>query len=145
MRIALSWLTAVALAGNGVFMLIDPAAWYGAVPGVADTGPLNAHFVRDIGCAYAVAGGSLAALALDARARPAAFAAGLFLALHALVHVFDAIHGAEGRAHWITDLALVAAPAVLVLWLALPRRSNKENAHAEMADPAAARRLRASQ
>jgi hypothetical protein len=120
MRMILSWLTAVALAGNGLFMLTDPAAWYGVVPGVADTGPFNAHFVRDIGCAYAVAGGSLAALALDARARPAAFAGGLFLALHALVHVFDAIHGAEGRAHWIADVALVAAPAGLVLWLGLP-------------------------
>jgi hypothetical protein len=48
------------LAANGLAMLYDPAGWYGVVPGVPDTGPLNAHFVRDIGCTYVVAGGAQA-------------------------------------------------------------------------------------
>lgn len=31
---------------NGAFMLAAPHAWYMAVPGVVDTGPLNHHFLR---------------------------------------------------------------------------------------------------
>lgn len=34
---------------NGLFMLVSPADWYFAVPGVTTTGPFNQHFVRDIG------------------------------------------------------------------------------------------------
>lgn len=45
---------------NGVFMLAQPASWYAAVPGVLETGPLNTHFVRDIGAAYGLVGLGLA-------------------------------------------------------------------------------------
>jgi hypothetical protein len=61
MRTLLALILGVGLAANGLFMLADPAGWYGLVPGVPMTGPLNVHFVRDIGCAYAVAGLGLAA------------------------------------------------------------------------------------
>ena len=44
------------MAANGVFMFADPPDWYAAVPGVPDTGPLNLHFVRDIGIAFVVSG-----------------------------------------------------------------------------------------
>jgi hypothetical protein len=83
----------VALTANGQVMLADPAAWYGFVPGVPDTGPLNAHFVRDIGSAYMVAGVALAGFALDTRARAAAAAGTAFLVLHALVPGADALAG----------------------------------------------------
>jgi hypothetical protein len=69
MRKILALILGAGLAAKGLFMLGDPAAWYAAVPGVPMTGPLNPHFVRDIGCAYCVAGAALAALAFDARAR----------------------------------------------------------------------------
>src|SRR5581483_2403752 len=37
---------------NGVWMLLAPASWYYRLPaGVPDTGPLNPHFVRDVGAA----------------------------------------------------------------------------------------------
>lgn len=39
----------VALAANGIFMLVAPENWYFAVPGVTSTGPFNQHFLRDIG------------------------------------------------------------------------------------------------
>ena len=39
-------------AANGLFMLISPANWYFAVPGVTTTGPFNQHFVRDIGLIF---------------------------------------------------------------------------------------------
>jgi hypothetical protein len=100
-------------------MLVDPGGWYAIVPGVSETGPLNAHFVRDIGAAYLVAGVAIAALALDARAAPAALSGALFLTLHALVHVFDAMAGRLHADHVLTDLVTVFAPAAIALWLVL--------------------------
>jgi hypothetical protein len=75
MRTKLAWIVGLSLAANGV--LAAPAAWHAPVPGVPATGAFNAHFVRDIGAAYLVAG--MAA----------------FLALHALVHLRDAAAGRE--------------------------------------------------
>src|SRR6476619_8027266 len=59
MRGAVAWILGIALAANGLVMLGAPAAWYAAVPGVAATGPFNAHFIRDIGVAYVLCGASL--------------------------------------------------------------------------------------
>ncbi len=56
MRAVILWLVGLAMVVNGGVMLVVPATWYALVPGVAGTGPLNAHFVRDIGGAYLVAG-----------------------------------------------------------------------------------------
>lgn len=107
------------LAANGLFMLADSASWYAMVPGVPETGPFNPHFVRDIGAVYVVAGGALAVLALDERAVPAALAGALFLTLHALVHVADAIAGRLHTDHILSDLVTVFAPAVIAFWLVL--------------------------
>jgi hypothetical protein len=136
------WALALALAANGGFMLAAPAPWYAMIPGVADTGPLNAHFIRDIGAAYLVAGGGLSAFLLDRRARPAALAACVFLSLHALVHLWDAAEGRESLVHLARDLPMVIAPGPL-LFLLLRRHptSNQETRYAEMADAAADRRL----
>jgi hypothetical protein len=121
MRKILSLLLGAALAANGLFMLVDPAAWYATIPGVTMTGPLNPHFVRDIGCAYLVTGAGLAAAAMDERARAAAMAGGAFLALHALVHFGDWIGGRETFEHLTHDLPGVFTPAAIALWLAWPR------------------------
>ena len=93
-RITLAIGLGLLLAANGFLMLADPAGWYAMVPGVPETGPLNPHFVRDIGAAYLVTGVAIATFALDARAGPAALAGALFLTLHALVHVAEAMTGA---------------------------------------------------
>ena len=140
MRKILALILGAGLAANGLFTLGDPAAWYAAVPGVPMTGPLNPHFVRDIGCAYVVAGAALAAFAFDARARAAALAGGAFLALHALVHLWDWASGREMLDHLIADLPAVFAPPALALWLAWPNSIvRKEKHHAEMVDPSARR------
>ena len=80
---------------NGLWMLTAPEAWYAAVPGVAMTGPLNHHFIQDIGLAFLASGAGLA-LAF----RPGAVAAALALAgatwpmLHALLHIWGWVaHG----------------------------------------------------
>jgi uncharacterized protein YjeT (DUF2065 family) len=113
----------LSLAANGLFMLVAPLTWYGLTPGVVETGPFNPHFVRDIGCAYLVAGGGLLWLLRDARAWPAAMASGAFLALHAATHVWDFALGRIALAHFLSDLVLVILPAVLVLGIAWKRRA----------------------
>ena len=142
MRMFLALILGLGLAANGLVMLADPAGWYGLVPGVPMTGPLNVHFVRDIGCAYAVAGVSLAAFGLDGRARGAALAGGAFLGLHALVHLWDWAAGREDLLHLLNDLPGVFGPPAIVLSLAWPASIfRKEKRHAEMVDPATYRGL----
>jgi hypothetical protein len=142
MRNILAWIIGAALAANGLFMLADPAAWYAAVPGVMLTGPLNPHFVRDIGGAYLVAGASLAAFAINPRARGAALAGSAFLTVHALVHLWDGASGRESLHHLANDLPAVFLPPAIALWLAWPSRIfQQEKQHAEMAGAAAHRRV----
>jgi hypothetical protein len=104
MRIALAWIVGIGLAINGLAMLGLPETWYGSVPGVAHTGPFNPHFVRDIGCAYLMAGGALVWFALRPAVRPAAWAGAIFLGLHALVHFWDFAAGREELHHLLVDL-----------------------------------------
>ena len=80
MRGLVAWVLGIGLAANGLIMLAAPADWYAMVPGVAGTGPFNAHFVRDIGAAYLVAGATLPWFAVNRAARPAALAGAAFLA-----------------------------------------------------------------
>ena len=56
MRSIVAWILGVALTVNGLAMLLAPAVWYAAVPGVSETGALNHHFIRDLGTVYIVAG-----------------------------------------------------------------------------------------
>jgi hypothetical protein len=71
---------------------------------------------------------------------PAALAGGAFLALHALVHLWDWASGREMLDHLIADLPAVFAPPALALWLAWPNSIvRKEKHHAEMVDPSARR------
>jgi|SRR5579862_1323475 len=122
MRRGLILLLGLGLFANGSWMLVLPESWYDLVPGVINTGPANLHFIRDIGCAYLMAGGSLLWMCKSPRAWPAAFAGGMFLALHALVHVWDTISGREQLHQMMRDMPAVVLPAIAVLWLAWPGR-----------------------
>ena len=64
----------LALAANGIFMLVAPENWYFAVPGVTSTGPFNQHFLRDIGLIFLFLGGAF--LGGAARRQFARFALG---------------------------------------------------------------------
>jgi hypothetical protein len=125
MRVVLSVVLGLALGTNGLWMLAAPASWYQAIPGVPDTGPMNPHFIRDIGCAFLVAALALFWLACSRRAWPAALAGGTFLTLHALVHVWDTLAGREHPNRLLAEVATVILPAVLVLWLAWPRGAER--------------------
>ena len=107
MRITVAIGLGLALAANGLLMLFDPAGWYAVAPGVPETGPLNPHFVRHIGCAYFLTGVALAGLAFNERAWPAALIGALFLTPHALVHVADGFSGRVYANHVVTGLVAV--------------------------------------
>lgn len=122
MRNTLLLLLGLGFLANGVFMFFAPQPWYETIPGVTGTGPFNLHFIRDIGCAYATCGLAAIWAARDPRAWPAAVAAGIFLSLHAALHVYEALVREVAIGHLVSDALLVVAPAVLTLWLALSNR-----------------------
>jgi hypothetical protein len=111
---------------NAAWMLAAPANWYARLPAaVPDTGPFNAHFVRDIGSAFAVVGCALVVGALRPALRvPALALSALFYVLHALVHVTDTVADRLPASHWLIDLPGVYLPAVIlvVMTAALWRR-----------------------
>ena len=118
---ALRWMLAAGLAANGLWMLFAPQPWYHAVPGVADTGPLNLHFVRDIGCAYLVAAAGLAWRAVEpTRGAGAALLGAAFLAMHAGVHIAETLLGICGWGALLRDVPGVVLPAFGALALAWP-------------------------
>jgi len=126
------WTIALALLGagslvNGIWMLLDPPGWYVNLPAaVPDTGPLNEHFVRDIGSAFAVMGCALLMAAARTALRvPMLAAVSLFYVLHALVHVTDTVAGRLPASHWAIDAPGVYVPAAIMValtWAASRRR-----------------------
>lgn len=102
--------------GNGLWMLAAPPHWYATLPaGVPDFGPLNEHFVRDIGCIFTLVGAGLIGAAVRRSWRiPALLVATGFSVLHAIVHVIDTARGLVGPEHWAIDAPGVYAPALLL-------------------------------
>lgn len=118
-----TYILAALMAANGVYMFVDPPGWYAAVPGVPDTGPLNLHFVRDIGIAYFAAGAALAWSELGAGWRASALAA-LFLGGHALLHAGETILG-QHHDVILNELVAVHLPAVLAVVISVLQRRAK--------------------
>jgi hypothetical protein len=124
-RDAWYWVLVAAALGNlvnGAWMLADPPGWYSGIPAaVPDFGPLNEHFVRDIGAAFVVQGVALAWAAFVPAWRLALVVpVALFYVLHAVVHVYDTARGLAGPAHWAIDFPAVYLPALLMavlVWL----------------------------
>ncbi|VVO35451.1 hypothetical protein [Pseudomonas fluorescens] len=87
----------VAMAANGVFVLIAPALWYTEVPGVARTGLFNQHFIRDIGLLYVAIGAAFIAGNLSVVHRVLLWAsATAWLTAHALFHFWEVAAGICG-------------------------------------------------
>lgn len=115
---------------NGLWMLAAPVHWYFHLPAnVPGSGPLNEHFVRDIGCIFFLIGVALAVAVFRPRLRlPAMLLATAFYGMHALVHVFDSLRGLFGPEQWGFDLVPVYGTALLllVLTVALARSRARE-------------------
>jgi hypothetical protein len=106
--------------GNGLFMLVSPANWYFAVPGVTTTGPFNQHFLRDIGLIFGLIGAAM----LVGAARPALrvplwTGAAIWLAGHALFHFWEVAVGICGATALARDFPAVTLPALIVAALAI--------------------------
>ena len=113
-------LLALFLVGNGGYMLANPGDWYLAVDGVADTGPFNPHFVRDIGFIYLLTGIALVAGIYLPDQRPGLWttAAAWHLA-HAGFHVWEVVVGICGPEALARDFLGVSLPSLLMLAIAL--------------------------
>ncbi len=108
-------------AGNAVWMLADPGHWYSDLPAaVPDFGPLNEHFVRDIGCAFLTFAVALGWAAVRPPLRPPLVAiSAVFYVAHAVLHIHDTARGFVDSDHWWLDLAGVYLPALLLAALAI--------------------------
>jgi hypothetical protein len=112
--LATAVLIGVAAMANGAFMLVAPARWYFAVPGVTTTGPFNQHFIRDIGLVFLFIGTAFLVGARSRRHRVAAWgAASTWLAGHALFHVWEVAVGICGPSALARDFPAVSLPAIL--------------------------------
>jgi hypothetical protein len=110
----------IAAAGNlanGLWMLASPHDWYWNLPAaVPDTGPLNEHFVRDLGATFTVLGVALGVAAVrPAASVPLVGLVMLFYVMHAGIHVFDTLRGLLPASHWLVDFPGVYLPALLML------------------------------
>ncbi len=105
--------------GNGLWMLASPAHWYIHLPGnIPGSGPLNEHFVRDIGCIFLLMGIALAIAVFQRKARlPAMLLTTAFYGTHALVHIYDSARGLFPPGQWKDDLGPVYATAALLIVL----------------------------
>jgi hypothetical protein len=75
---------------NGLFMVADPGGWYFGTPGVSRTGPMNHHFIVDVGLAFSASGAGLLFVFRGGRAAAAFVSAGAtWPALHALFHIVE--------------------------------------------------------
>lgn len=104
---------------NALWMLASPPHWYVNLPAsVPDFGPLNEHFVRDLGGMFFVFGSLLGWAAFSRQARSLAIATvTLWYGVHSVVHIFDTARGLVGREHFWIDLPLVYVPAAVLFGL----------------------------
>lgn len=112
---------AVFLSLNGIFMLVAPLAWYDLVPGVADTGFYNQHFIRDIGIVQLFLGVAFAIGMLRPERRIGLWAAATaWLIAHALFHFWEVAVGICAPSVIPQDFPAVTLPALigtaLTLW-----------------------------
>lgn len=127
----LGWLLLALGAGaiaNALWMLAGPMHWYHELPAaVPDTGPFNPHMVRDIGCAFLTVGVAQVWAAFAPALRlPLVATAALFLAAHAVLHVYDTAVGNLPADHWWLDAPGVYVPALALAWVALRLRALRE-------------------
>ena len=113
-NLGIAALLGVALIANGVFMLVAPADWYMAVPGVTSTGPFNQHFLRDIGLIFLLLGGAFLVGAAQPYLRVALWAAAsIWLTGHALFHFWEVAVGICSPSVLPRDFPAVTLPAII--------------------------------
>ncbi|MGF7162460.1 hypothetical protein FHS85_004114 [Rhodoligotrophos appendicifer] len=111
---------ALFLSLNGVFMLVNPVAWYELVPGVTDTGFFNQHFIRDIGIIQLFLGLAFGIGMMRPERRIGLWAAStLWLSAHALFHFWEVAVGICSPSAITRDFPAVTMPALIGVALTL--------------------------
>ena len=100
-------------------MVIAPEHWYHNLPaGVPEYGPLNVHFIRDLGSVFALLGIGLIFAGFYLSFRLPLFTMNtLFYLAHMLVHVHEVVSGRVRLGMFWVDLPGVYFPAILTLVL----------------------------
>jgi len=112
--LGIAMLLGVAMIANGVFMLVAPADWYVAVPGVTATGPFNQHFLRDIGLIFLLLGSAFLFGAVLPHSRVLLWAApSIWLTGHALFHFWEVAVGICSSSVIARDFPAVTLPAII--------------------------------
>ena len=112
--LALIAFNALALFGNGIFMLVAPERWYFLVPGVKETGGFNQHFIRDIGIIQAFLGAAFAIGMVRPANRVVLWGvATLWLIAHAIFHFWEVAVGICAPSALARDFLGVTAPALV--------------------------------
>lgn len=113
----LIFLMAIYHAGIGFMAYFMPDEFYKTT---SHTGAFNQHFIRDVGAAYLTAGlGLFLAVFIRVWRLPCSLMAGLFLLLHAFIHVQEIVTGVTHRSHYQMDVLGVLVPGFIVLFAAL--------------------------
>ena len=104
---------------NALWMLIAPQHWYENLPAhVPEYGPLNTHFVRDVGAIFLIAGIALGAAAVRPVERRALILfAVLIFGSHAVVHIGELLAGGAAAHLWKSELATVYLPIMVLIFI----------------------------
>ena len=105
--------------GNGLWMLFFAQNWFDTLPaGLHDTGPINKHFVHDVGLVYLLCGIALIWCAQYLKDSFYLFlSVMLFFTGHALIHIVEILVGLLPPSHWLIDLPLIFIPALILIVL----------------------------
>jgi hypothetical protein len=123
-------LNSILLSVNGIFMLVAPLTWYELIPGVTDTGFFNQHFIRDIGIIQLFLGVAFGLGWFRPEYRVGLWGvATLWLAAHAVFHVWEVAVGICAPSALLRDFPAVSLPAIvgvaLTLWAGWRGRTAK--------------------
>ena len=117
----------VVLTANATWQLVAPEAWYWAIPGVADRGPFNQHFVRDIGIIYLLSGIGLILGGVRPEQRFTFWwAPAVWLMGHAVFHLWEVLAGVCGPESLVEDFAGVTLPGLITVALLMYAHGDKD-------------------
>ena len=105
--------------GNGIWMIVSASSWFANMPIAAeDTGPLNSHFVHDVGLVYLLTGlGAFWCGHKLYKCLEVHIVITLFMGGHALIHIVEILLGHLPKSHWLIDFPLVTFPAIILIGL----------------------------
>lgn len=107
---------------NGLYMLVNPDAWFARVIGDMPMGMMDDHFIRDVGFAYLASGvGLIWGVRAGATAAAFALAGSVWPVLHAFFHLdLWAMHGVPQGAALLNEgvgVVVLSFLGAMLAWL----------------------------